>query len=310
MLTIRGRSEKTVDAYHTDLRMFLRYIKMIKLPLPPDTDISKISITDVTLDTMRSISLSDVYSFLTYAMTQRANNAKTRARKVSCIRSLFNYLTVKANLLEENPVKHLELPTGKKNLPKYLTLEESLELMSSVDTKHAERDYCILTLFLNCGMRLSELVGINLQDIRDNTLKLLGKGNKERVVYLNDACLYAIDEYLKVRKMPQRETERDALFLSRQGKRLSPRRVQQIVAECMRTAGLDKKGYSPHKLRHTAATLMYQHGNVDIRVLKEILGHTNLATTEIYTHVSDKQIENAAQLSPLSKVKITKNNKK
>lgn len=306
MLTIRGRSQKTVDAYYIDLRTFLRYIKMNKTAMPPDLAIHEVSIEDITIDLIRDITLSDVYAFLTYVMSERSNNAKTRSRKISSIRSLFKYLTVKAGMLEENPVKDLELPSGKKSMPKYLTLEESLELMNHVDTKYSQRDYCIITLFLNCGMRLSELVGINLSDIRDNTVKLLGKGNKERIVYLNDSCLHALEQYKNVRPAPKTTADKNALFLSTHGKRLTPRRVQQIVGDCLRSAGLSGKGYSPHKLRHTAATLMYQHGNVDIRVLKEILGHANLATTEIYTHVSNKQIENAATKSPLSKVKIVK----
>lgn len=304
MLTIRGRSPRTVEAYYIDLRTFLRYIKKANNPELKNTEPADILIEDVTIDEIRNITLSDVYAFLTYTMSERSNNSKTRSRKVSSIRSFFKYLTTKSGLLEENPVKDLELPSNKKTVPRYLTLEESLELITNIDTKYSERDYCIITLFLNCGMRLSELVGIDLNDIRDNTLRLLGKGNKERIVYLNDACLNSIEAYKKVRITPASGTDRDALFLSTQGRRMSPRRVQQVVKECLSSAGLSGKGYSPHKLRHTAATLMYQHGNVDIRVLKEILGHTNLATTEIYTHVSNKQIENAAKLSPLANVKI------
>lgn len=306
MLTIRGRSPKTVDAYYIDLRTFLRYIKSIKLPVAAVTNFQDIAIHDVSIETIRDITLSDVYGYLNFVLSERSNKASARSRKVSCIRSFFKYLTTKAGLLEESPVKDLEMPSIKKTVPKYLTLEESIELMANVDTKFSERDYCIVTLFLNCGMRLSELVGINLQDIRDNTVKLLGKGNKERIIYLNQACLHAIEQYLQVRKMPVVTNDRNALFLTRRGKRMTPRRVQQIIADCLKSAGLDGKGYSPHKLRHTAATLMYQHGNVDIRVLKEILGHANLATTEIYTHVSNKQIENAANQSPLSNIKIDK----
>lgn len=305
-LTIRGRSPKTVDAYYIDLRTFFRYIKSVKTEINADLPFADIPINDVSIDLIRGITLSDVYGFLNYTMSERENIAKTRSRKVSSIRSFFKYLTTKAGLLAENPVKDLEMPTAKKSMPKYLTLEESIELMSSVDTKFSERDYCIITLFLNCGMRLSELVGINISDIRDNTVKLLGKGNKERVIYLNDACLYAIDRYIKVREIPARASEKNTLFLSNRGTRLTPRRVEQIVESCLRLAGLSNKGYSPHKLRHTAATLMYQHGGVDIRVLKEVLGHANLSTTEIYTHVSDKQIEKAADSSPLSKIKIDK----
>lgn len=306
MLTIRGRSAKTVEAYHMDLRTFLRYIKSTKTGVAPSLEFSKITIDDITPDLIRQITLSDVYGFLSYAMSERYNSAKTRSRKISCIRSFFKYLQNKAGLIQENPVKDLEMPSAKKSLPKYLTLEESIDLISHVDTKYSERDYCIITLFLNCGMRLSELVGINISDMRGNTIKILGKGNKERIVYLNDACMHAIDRYLKVREIPLKVSEKNTLFLSRRGTRLTPRRVQQIVGDCLSLAGLSGKGYSPHKLRHTAATLMYQHGGVDIRVLKEVLGHANLATTEIYTHVSDKQIEKAANSSPLSKIIINK----
>lgn len=305
MLNIRARSLKTVDAYHIDLRTFLRYIKLIKTDIDTNIEFSKIKIDDIGIDLIRTITLSDVYEFLNYTSDQRNNKPKTRSRKVSCIRSFFKYLTSKA-FLEENPVKDLEMPATKKSLPKYLTLEESIELMTHVDTRYSERDYCIITLFLNCGMRLSELVGINLSDIRDNTVRLLGKGNKERIIYLNDSCLYAIDRYLKVRGSPSLSAEKNTLFLSTRGTRLTPRRVQQIVGDCLVSAGLSGNGYSPHKLRHTAATLMYQHGGVDIRVLKEVLGHANISTTEIYTHVSDKQIENAANSSPLSKIMIDK----
>lgn len=301
MLTIRGRSPRTVDAYYIDLRTFLRYMKTRALPSPPDQEVS---IADIDLDLLRGITLSDVYDFLNYTLTERDNSAKTRARKVSSLRSFFKYLTVKEHLLEENPVKNLELPSIKRSLPKHLTLEESLELVSSVDSKYPRRDYCILTLLLNCGMRLSELCGINLADIRTNSVKLLGKGNKERIVYLNDACLFALEQYMPERAAMPGASGEKALFLSARGTRLGPRRVEQIVAECLKAAGLEDKGYSPHKLRHTAATLMYQHGQVDIRVLKEILGHANLSTTELYTHVSNTQIENAASKNPLAGVKV------
>lgn len=312
MLTIRGRSKRTVDAYYVDLRTFLRYIKCTKC-LSGDFEndpeaFQQIAIQDVSLETLQQISLADVYQFLTYAMNQRENNAKTRSRKVSSVRALFQYLTIKTNKLKSNPVENLEVPAVKKAIPKYLTLEESLELLTHIDptSKTYERDFCMVTLFLNCGMRLSELVGINLSDIREDTIKLLGKGNKERIVYINDACRRALDAYLVVRKPTTNAVHKDALFLSSRGTRLSPRRVEQIIEQCLKQAGLSGQGYSPHKLRHTAATLMYQHGNVDIRVLKEILGHVSLSTTEIYTHLSNRQMEDAAQNSPLSTVKPVK----
>lgn len=307
MLTIRGRSKRTVDAYYIDLRTFLRYIKCMKMVSHDPSDeefFYTLSIADVSLDILQQVSLSDVYQFLSYATTDRENNAKTRSRKVSSIRGLFNYLTKKTTYLKSNPVENLEVPTVRKSVPKYLTLEESLELLTSFDpqSKTYERDYCMVTLFLNCGMRLSELVGINLGDIRDDTVKLLGKGNKERIVYINDACKKAIYAYLPKRKQTQNEKHKQALFLSSRGTRITPRRVQQIIESCLKNAGLSGQGYSPHKLRHTAATLMYQHGDVDIRVLKEILGHASLSTTEIYTHVSSRQMEDAADRSPLANI--------
>ena len=307
MLTIRGRSPKTVHAYYIDLRTFLRYVKTIKCQVPDSLDFANIPIDDITVPVLEQITLSDVYEFLNFTMAERSNIAKTRARKVSSIRSFFKYLTVNTAILVNNPVKDLEMPAGKKSVPRFLSLEESMKLVTHIETKFPARDYCIITLFLNCGMRLSELVGINLADIRDNTLRLLGKGNKERIIYLNDACLYAIAEYLKERIAPKKAADQKALFVSARGTRLTARRVEQIVADCLQNAGLSDKGYSPHKLRHTAATLMYQHGNVDIRVLKEILGHANLATTEIYTHVANAQMEGAASRSPLANIKIVKN---
>ena len=290
METIKGRSPATVNSYYIDLRNFFRFIKELRGMIPKEIDFKDIVIEDITIDLIRTITLSDVYEYLNYTLSERSNSAKTRARKVSCLRSFFNYLTSKAHLLEENPVKDLETPKLKKSLPKYLSLEQSLELLNHVEGEYQERDYCILTLFLNCGMRLSELVGINLSDIQDNTLRLTGKGNKERIVYLNEACLTAIESYLSVRTQNVSHIkDKNALFLSRLG----------------------NMGYSTHKLRHTAATLMYQHGNVDIRVLKEILGHVNLGTTEIYTHVTSSQLEKASDASPLSGIKKkTKSGKK
>lgn len=314
METIRGRSEKTVQGYYIDLRSFLRFIKAVKiLGIQPlnDDQFHQIKIADISTEVICSVTLADVYEYLHFALSQLNNGSAARSRKVSSIRAFYKYITTKTTLLEDDPVKNLEVPAIKKALPKYLTLEESLELLTSVKSKFTQRDFCIITLFLNCGMRVSELVGINLEDIRDNTLKLLGKGNKERVVYLNDACIAAINDYMAVRETSispgsLSKADRNALFLSKNGKRLTVRRVEQIVGECLKLAGLSGQGYSPHKLRHTAATLMYQHGGVDIRVLKEILGHSNLGTTEIYTHVSSGQIENAAEKNPLSKVKPKK----
>jgi site-specific recombinase XerD len=306
MLTIKGRSARTVEAYYIDLRTFFRYILSVKDSRFFKKPLEDIDILDMSFSVVSGITLSDVYSFLNHAVSDRGNNAKTRSRKVSSIRVFFKYLTATAALMEQNPVKDLEMPSVRKSLPKYLTLEESIELLAKIATKYPERDYCIVTLLINCGMRLSELVGINIEDIRDNTIKLLGKGNKERIIYLNGACIHALEQYIRIRAAVTTVKDKGALLLSRNGRRLTPRRVEQIVEECLSFAGLSGKGYSPHKLRHTAATLMYQHGNVDIRVLKELLGHANLATTEIYTHVSSTQLEQAADRSPLACVIIDK----
>ncbi len=301
--TVKEKSPKTVNEYFIDLRTFFRFIKYQRKLVSADVPMNEIKVDDVDIDLIRSVTLTDAYEFMNYVKTERGNNSSTRLRKSSALRGFFNYLCVKKHLLEVDPLKELETPKQKKSLPKYLTLEQSIELLQAVEGKHKERDYCILTLFLNCGLRLSELVGLNVSDIRkDNTARVLGKGNKERIIYLNDACVYAINAYLKVRPNDGLK-DRNALFVSNQMKRMSPVTVQKLVYKYLEKIGLDSQGYSCHKLRHTAATLMYQHGNVDIRVLKEILGHENLGTTEIYTHLNSEQMEKAANSNPLSKIK-------
>lgn len=301
--TIKGKSENTVEEYFRDLRTFFRYLKVQRGLVPSETPLTEIPILDVDMDLIESITLTDVFEYMNYLATERKNKAATRARKASSLRAFYGYLTNKVHKLEVNPLLELESPKIKKSLPKYLTLEQSLELLNAVDGPDKIRDYCILTLFLNCGMRLSELVSINLNDVRHSasSLRITGKGNKERVVYLNDACLKAIEQYLEVRPRDNL-IDREALFISRQRKRISPKTVQHLVKKYLGKIEFGGPGYSVHKLRHTAATLMYQHGDVDIRVLKDILGHENLGTTEIYTHLSDKQMQQAANANPLSKV--------
>lgn len=301
MLTIKGRSQRTVDAYYLDIRTFFRFLVMQKKLCNDDLEFKQLPIDSVTIDVLRTVTLSDAYEFLHYISTDRSNAAKTRSRKVSALKSFFKYLSDKVHLIPANPIAELEVPSVKKSLPKYLTLEQCLELLKNVDGDYKERDFCIITWFLNCGMRLSELCGINITDIRDQTVRLLGKGNKERIVYLNDACMDALKTYLNVRNShPIAPTDKNALFLNRRGKRLGARRVEQIVDEQLKKAGLDQYGFSVHKLRHTAATIMYQYGNVDIRVLQEILGHANLGTTQIYTHISNEQMKDATRSTPLS----------
>jgi len=253
---------------------------------------------------IKSISLQDCYDYLMYVTSERDNMAAARARKVSSLKSFYNYLHKKAALITDNPTKDLDFPKQRRTLPKYLDLDESIKLLESIDSKHPVRDYCIVALFLNCGMRLSELVNLNLTDYNaeNHTLRLLGKGNKERIVYTNRACDEAIEKWLEIRpkdglKDPQ------AMFISQQKRRISPKTIQWMLPKLFQSAGLGGRGFSAHKLRHTAATLMYRHGNVDIRVLQELLGHESLATTEIYTHIVNKDLKQAADSNPLAKVK-------
>lgn len=309
--TVKGKSSKTVDEYYLDLRTFFRYIKVQRGLVDKSVPFEEISISDVDLNLIRTIDLTMVFEYLNYVGAKRGNSVNTRSRKVSSLRTFFKYLTNKVALLEANPIAELELPKVKKSMPKYLTLEQSLELLNAVDGDNKERDFCMITLFLNCGMRLSELVGININDIRRSSgedlasIYITGKGNKQRLVYLNDACVKAIDDYLAVRPRDG-VIDKNALFLSNRKQRISPKTVQYIVNQNLAKIGLGGPGYSVHKLRHTAATLMYQYGDVDIRVLKDILGHENLGTTQIYTHVSNKQMADAVTNNPLSGMKKKK----
>lgn len=309
-ITILNKSPNTVKEYNYDLAMFLKYIK-IRFNMTKEEDFSNIEIKDITLDTIKNIKLDDIHAFLSYLANTYHSKATTRARKVSSIRVFFNYLSAKANLIEINPAQNLETPKLDKRLPKYLSLEDSQKLLnvtSNEDNRNYKRDYAIITLFLNCGMRLSELVGININDIdfSDCKMTVIGKGNKERDVYLNKACMRAINDYIDVRPKDGIKTDKknskQALFLSERKERISNRTVQYIVEKELLSAGLDTKKYSVHKLRHTAATLMYQYGNVDIRALQEVLGHESISTTEIYTHVANQQARNAVESNPLANI--------
>lgn len=309
--TIKNRSLRTAAAYAVDLQNFFRFYKLYKKIADSNTELKNIKIDDINIDLIKKIKLLDVYEYLNFVMKEKNNSARARARKVSSIRGFFKYLTVNLRILEENPVENLEMPSLKKTLPKYLSINESKKLLGAKAKSKSPnkfRDYCILTLFLNCGMRLSELVGIDLKNIKmdANSLTLLGKGNKERVVFLNKACMCAIGEYLeKERSQIKTSKNTQALFLSkRTGQRIGARQVQKIVQAALEEAGLSGKGYSPHKLRHTAATLLYQHGKVDILILKELLGHANIGTTEIYTHTSNQMIKEAVIKNPLSDEKM------
>ena len=317
--TVKAHSKRTVDEYFLDLRNFFRYLKQNRNTGLSGLALDEIDILDVDLDFVSSVTLTDIYGYMTYLSRDRilhqnsqvsdyGLNAASRARKLATIRSFYNYLTNKAHLIRENPVKDIDSPKLKKSLPKYLTLDESVHLLDSVDGKNQERDYCILTLFLNCGLRISELVGLNLRDIQDDALRVLGKGNKVRILYLNDACQDALKRYLAVRR-PIIGRDANALFLSSRNERVSRSTVHAMVKKRLAAAGIDESEYSSHKLRHTAATLMLQNG-VDVRAVQEVLGHDHLNTTQIYTHIDNDALRVAAKANPLSHIKSTKKSKK
>ncbi len=308
--TIQNRSKKTMDEYALDLRTFFRYLVLersgTKIENLTDEEFAAVDISGLDIRFISTVTPEDIYSFLSYASSSRSNQWSARARKLSAIKSFYKYLTVGIRATENNPAKNIEGPQKKKSLPKFLSLSESERLLEAVraDTlsKTKERDYAILVLFLNCGMRLSELVGINLSDIdrEMESLRVVGKGSKERLIYLNDACRDALRAYLRVRASDEQIKDKNALFLSSRHSRISNKTVQWLVYKYLGAAGLEHKHFSTHKLRHTAATLMYQSGNVDVRVLKDILGHEQLNTTQIYTHVSDESMKRAIAANPLA----------
>ena len=282
---------------------------MIHFNLTDEKEFNEIDIKNFSIEDVKRIKLEDIHAFISYLAVYNKSKSATRARKISTIRIFFNYLACKANLIETNPAQNLETPKHEKRMPKYLSLEDSKKLLNVAaddSNRNSKRDYAITTLFLNCGMRLSELVGINIDDIdfSEEKMTVIGKGNKERTIYLNKACIKAIKEYLNVRPKDgirlDSKNSKKALFLSERRERISNRTVQQIITNELRKAGLDTKKYSVHKLRHTAATLMYQYGQVDIRALQELLGHESISTTEIYTHVANEQVRNAVEANPLS----------
>ena len=312
--SIQGCSQKTVDEYLLDLRTFFRYLIARENDIPfRSEEFLKIDVRGIGLDALGKIRAEDLYDYLAYVTDDRENKWCARARKLSAIRSLYKYLVNKRHYLEYNPTTDIDSPKAQKTLPKVLTLTESMKLLAAVDndkeSKFRKRDYAILTLFLNCGMRLSELVGIDINDIDSDlySLRVMGKGNKERVIYLNDACQVALTDYL-ITHLSQKyaKVQTKAVFLSRLDQRMSVKTVQAMVYKYLKLAGLESKHYSVHKLRHTAATLMYQSGNVDVRVLKEILGHEQLNTAQIYTHVSNADIEKAMAQNPLANTKSKK----
>ena len=312
---IKGQSPKTIQEYYLDLRMFLRFMMLVKHEMPYDTDLETIPIKSVDLAFLGSVTTSDVFDFLSYLANDRVKfedtsseetgiGASARARKLSAIKSFYKYLTVRTKMLTENPVQDLEFPKIRKSLPKYLTLEESARLLQAVQGPNAVRDFAILMIFLNCGIRRSELVGLNLSDIYDDRIRVVGKGNKERFVYMGSSCKRAIDAYLVQRKQIVLSDNR-ALFGSRDKNRISVTAVHRLVKKHMLEAGLDASQLSAHKLRHTAATLMLSNG-VDVKTVQEVLGHENLNTTQIYTHIENTELKIASEANPISRIKVKK----
>ena len=309
--TIKGQSPLTISEYNLDLRLFLRFIKLMRNDMPINTDLETISIKDVDLNFIRSIDTSDIFDFLSYLandrplnpetpMTDHGISATSRARKLSAIKSFYKYLTVRTKQLSENPVADMEYPKLRKSLPKYLTMEQSAALLQAVSGANEKRDYAILMLFLNCGIRRSELVGLNLTDVYEDRIRVVGKGNKERFVYFGTACRKAIDAYM-VERTEKTLSDNRALFGSRDGNRISVTAVHRLVKKALLQAGLDSTQFSAHKLRHTAATMMLS-GGVDVKTVQEVLGHENLNTTQIYTHIENTELKIAAEANPLSKL--------
>lgn len=315
--TIKGQSAKTISEYYLDLRMFLRFIKLMRNDMPVKTRLDDIPITDIDIHFIEDITTSDVFDFLSYLATDRTHNpdspapdygisASSRARKLSAIKSFFKYLTVRTKLLDENPVADLEYPKLRKSLPKYLTMDQASALLQAVSGPNQVRDYTILMIFLNCGIRRSELVGLNLSDVYEDRLRVVGKGNKERFVYFGTPCRKAIDQYL-VERNKKILTDNRALFGSRNGNRISVTAVHRLVEKALKQAGLDSTQFSAHKLRHTAATMMLS-GGVDVKTVQEVLGHENLNTTQIYTHIESTELKIAAEANPLSKLDFSSDN--
>lgn len=311
--TIKGQSPKTISEYYLDLRMFLRFMKLIKMEMPYRTDLETIPIRDIDIAFIRSINITDIFDFLSYLANDRivhedsisetsGISSASRARKLSAIKSFYKYLTVHTKQLSQNPVQDMEYPKLRKSLPRYLTLEQSTALLRAVDGPNKTRDFAILMIFLNCGIRRSELVNLNLSDVYEDRIRVVGKGNKERIVFLGTSCKKAIDAYLIERNQIVLSDNR-ALFGSRDHNRISVSAVHRLVKKHVLEAGLDPTKLSAHKLRHTAATLMLQNG-VDVKTVQEVLGHENLNTTQIYTHIENTELRIASEANPISKIEV------
>lgn len=312
LTVIQGKSQRTVKEYEYDIYLFLRYLKLKEkgfATIEINEKIDEVDIDDISLEFLQNITLEDIYNFLEYCQIYRKNSSYAKARKVASINAFFKYLTSKKKYFKENPAEELESPKIGKRNPIYLTLDEVKQLYSGISQKHYYRDFCILTLFLNCGLRLSELNSININSIHKDKLSVIGKGNKERTIYLNKSCIQAIDNYVKLERPKIKNVkDKEALFLSQKGNRLSTRAIQLIIDNINKNSGLNKEKLSPHKLRHTMATLLYQNG-ADLISLQQLLGHTSISTTQIYTHTDSKMLKNTVENNPLNSIDF-KNTKK
>lgn len=313
--TIKGQSPRTISEYYLDLRMFFRFMKLMRNDMPIHSRLDEIDIKDIDLDFIKGITTSDIFDYLSYLANDRTPNPDSavpeygisptaRARKLSALKSFYKYLTVRTKQMQENPVADLEYPKLRKSLPKYLTMEQSSALLRAVSGQNEKRDYAILMLFLNCGIRRSELVGLNITDVYEDRIRVIGKGNKERFVYFGTSCRKALDVYL-VERNDKVLSDNRALFGSRDGNRISVTAVHRLVKKALLQAGIDSTQFSAHKLRHTAATMMLS-GGVDVKTVQEVLGHENLNTTQIYTHIENTELKIAAEANPLSKLDFEK----
>jgi site-specific recombinase XerD len=302
--TVRGHSDRTVMAYYLDLKILLRFLKRRRRLVDPATPFDEIDVTDVDLDFIKAIRIEELYRYQSFSPeSSQSLSAASRCRRTSTVKSFFNYLTTKRHLLDKNICQELDMPKRQASLPRYLEEAECERLLNACDGPYGLRDYAILMLFLSCGLRVSELVSLNLTDVYEDHVRVLGKGNKERVVYFGEGCREALDDYLMVRNVDKvKENDKNALFISQKNCRFGVRGVQQMVEKKLLEAGLDTTRYSPHKLRHTAATLMLKNG-VDTRALQEVLGHSNLNTTQIYTHLDNAALHEAAMANPIGRKK-------
>ena len=303
LTVIQGKSIRTRTEYGYDLSLFLRYLKIIKYSLNIEC-IDDLKINDLDIDFIKDISLEDIYDFLQYCQLERNNSSYSRARKVASIKAFYNYLTVKKKSLKENPTSELETPKIGKRNPIYLSIDEVKKLYKGLNELHYYRNFAILTIFLNCGIRISELSSININSMSNGKISIIGKGNKERVIYINSSSTISIENYIKLERHKVKNADKqDALFLSQKGNRLSTRSIQRVIENANIKSGLNKDKLSPHKLRHTMATQLYRKGT-DLISLQQLLGHSSVSTTQIYTHVDSETLKDIVESNPLNELNL------